>query len=79
MSALITLARYFANLKSNERTIIFVAFTGEELGLVGSSYFASLVDSSKIVAVFNFDMIGRPISGNLGPYVTGDKYSNLAF
>src|SRR3954464_11110743 len=39
-SALISLARYFGFSKSNKRTIILVAFAGEELGLLGSTALA---------------------------------------
>ena len=44
-----------------KRSIILVAFTGEEMGLLGSKYFTdhSPVDMKKIKAMFNFDMIGR--------------------
>lgn len=47
--------------KDLKRSIILVAFTGEEMGLLGSRYFAdhSPVDMKKIKAMFNFDMIGR--------------------
>jgi hypothetical protein len=43
------------------RSIVFVAFSGEELGLLGSEYFVSNspipLDSS--IAMVNFDMVGR--------------------
>lgn len=43
------------------RSIIFVAFSGEEMGLLGSKYFVnnSPVPIKKIKAMFNFDMVGR--------------------
>jgi len=43
------------------RSILFVAFTGEEMGLIGSKYFVNHppVDLKKITAMFNFDMVGR--------------------
>ena len=42
-----------------ERTLRFVFFTGEEQGLVGSSYYAQAVKNAgeNIVAVYNMDMI----------------------
>jgi hypothetical protein len=44
------------------RTIIFAAWCGEELGLIGSNYFVSDppegVDIDKVVADFNMDMVG---------------------
>lgn len=43
------------------RSIIFVAFGAEEMGLVGSKHFItnSPVEIGKIIAMINFDMIGR--------------------
>jgi hypothetical protein len=44
-----------------KRSIIFISFSGEEMGLLGSKYFTdhSPVDMKKIKAMFNFDMVGR--------------------
>jgi len=44
-----------------KRSIIFVTFSAEEMGLIGSKYFVSHspVDLKKIIAMFNFDMVGR--------------------
>ncbi|MES2807375.1 MAG: M20/M25/M40 family metallo-hydrolase, partial [Bacteroidota bacterium] len=39
-TAVIALARYFKRLNNNERTLIFVAFTAEEIGGYGSQYFS---------------------------------------
>jgi hypothetical protein len=43
------------------RSVIVVAFTGEEMGLLGSKYFVSdpPVDLSKMTLMCNLDMIGR--------------------
>ena len=43
------------------RSVLFVNFTGEELGLLGSQYFVehSPVPVESMVAMLNFDMIGR--------------------
>ncbi len=40
-TAVIMLARYFAARHDNERTLIFAAFTAEEIGGYGSQYFPS--------------------------------------
>ncbi len=56
------LAEKFASVKNQlKRSIIFIAFAGEELGLLGSSYFAnhSLVGTNKIISMINLDMVGR--------------------
>jgi len=43
------------------RSILFVAFSAEEIGLIGSKYFIdhSPVEVRKIKTMFNFDMVGR--------------------
>ncbi|TPV96686.1 MAG: M20/M25/M40 family metallo-hydrolase [Myxococcales bacterium FL481] len=43
------------------RTLVFVLFSGEELGLLGSSAFVreSPYDLTRTVAMINFDMVGR--------------------
>jgi aminopeptidase YwaD len=61
-SGLLELAEKFGYIKSQlKRSIIFTAFSGEELGLLGSAYFVNHlpVEQSKIVAMLNMDMIGR--------------------
>jgi aminopeptidase YwaD len=44
-----------------KRSIIFVAFSAEEMGLIGSKYFVNNcpVDVKSIKGMFNFDMVGR--------------------
>jgi hypothetical protein len=59
---MIELAEKFALTKgSHKRSIIFAAFSGEELGLLGSKYFTNnpLIDLSKVNAMINLDMVGR--------------------
>lgn len=62
VAGLAAVASYFKknNLKPR-RSVIFVAFTGEEEGLLGSAAFVANppVPREKIVAMINFDMIGR--------------------
>ncbi|MEP7238420.1 MAG: M28 family peptidase [Ferruginibacter sp.] len=64
VALLIELAKYYAALKINRYTLIFIAFSGEELGLLGSAYTASNLNQSYIHAVVNFDMVGRSINRN---------------
>jgi len=44
-----------------KRSIIFICFSGEEMGLLGSKYFVNnpTVNIKQIKAMFNFDMVGR--------------------
>lgn len=56
------LARAFRNLKKKpKRTILFILFTAEEKGLLGSKYYVEnpLFPLEKTVAMINLDMIGR--------------------
>ncbi len=49
-----------------ENTLVFIAFAGEEEGLVGASLFAAKVldEHTKIDAVLNNDIVGSVLSGN---------------
>src|SRR5947207_10247244 len=62
VAGLLELARLLAtqNPKSR-RTIVFIAFSGEEEGLMGSSYYVNhpIVPLANTVAMINMDMIGR--------------------
>lgn len=79
VSAVISLANYYKKRNDNERTLLFVAFTAEEIGLVGSRYFAENIDPDKIVAMVNIEMIGKDAKfGANSLYVTGFDQSNLA-
>ena len=64
-TAVLTLAQYFKELGTNERSIVFIAFTGEEMGLLGSRYFGKDVDASKFIAGINIEMIGK--TSTFGP------------
>ena len=59
-AAVLELARLIAN-RPLRRSVLFVNFSGEELGLLGSQYFVdhSPVPVDSIVAMLNFDMVGR--------------------
>lgn len=73
-AALIEIARmYSENIKLGnypEQTVYFIAFTAEEMGLLGSEYFVQNpvfnLDSCKIM--INMDMIGRPIRSTNNNY-----------
>lgn len=60
VAAIINLAQRMAA-NPPARTIIFVAFSGEELGLLGSAYYVRqpTVSLSRTMAMINFDMVGR--------------------
>jgi aminopeptidase YwaD len=50
-----------ANKSKLKRSVVFVAFGAEELGIIGSKEFfkASLIESAKIKTMINLDMVGR--------------------
>ena len=78
VTAVITLAKYFKELNQNERTIIFVAFTGEEVGGFGSKYFSQAINPDPVVAMFNIEMIGTESKwGKNSAYITGFEKSNF--
>jgi hypothetical protein len=55
------------------RTVVFIAFSGEEEGLLGSSYYTKhpLYPISETVAMLNFDMVGRLRNNKLIVYGAG--------
>ena len=81
-SALLELASAFQKAKEDgkqpKRSILFIAFTGEELGLLGSTFYTDnpLVSLDNTVANINIDMIGRKtkdyeLDSNLMVYMIG--------
>ncbi|HKP70428.1 MAG TPA: M20/M25/M40 family metallo-hydrolase, partial [Pyrinomonadaceae bacterium] len=64
-SAVLELARNFAKEKKNKRTLIFMAFSGEEEGLLGSKFYVNnaAYPLDKTIAMINLDMVGR-LNGN---------------
>ncbi|RYG00512.1 MAG: M28 family peptidase [Chitinophagaceae bacterium] len=60
-AALIELARLLKSGKAKNNNYLFVAFSGEELGLFGSKYFTehATIDLSTANYMINMDMVGR--------------------
>jgi Peptidase family M28 len=77
-TAVIELAKYFSTQKKPKRTLLFVAFTAEESGGYGSSYFSKALDPKKVVAMFNIEMIGTESKwGKNSAYITGYEKSDF--
>ncbi len=77
-TAVIALAKYFKKSNINERSLIFAAFTAEEIGGFGSKYFSQQLDPEKIVAMFNIEMIGKPSKwGQNAAFMTGFERSDF--
>ena len=61
-AGVLELARIFSTQRPKlKRTLVFIAFSGEEEGLLGSNYYVNhpLMPLDKTVAMINMDMIGR--------------------
>ncbi|MCR5889583.1 M20/M25/M40 family metallo-hydrolase [Hymenobacter sp. J193] len=77
-TAVVTLAEHFKKRDDNARPLIFVAFTAEEIGGLGSRYFASQLNPQQVVAMFNIEMIGK--LAKFGPntaFITGFDKSDF--
>ncbi len=60
-AGVLELARYLASRPKLKRGVLFLTFAGEELGLLGSSFYVNNPELpiAKAVAMLNLDMIGR--------------------
>ena len=63
VASIIEIARYLKSSNENNYNYLFLAFSGEELGLYGSKSFVdnvqNLIDSNHINCMINLDMVGR--------------------
>ncbi|WP_443937123.1 M20/M25/M40 family metallo-hydrolase [Pedobacter sp. MW01-1-1] len=77
-TAMIALAKYYKALKNNERTLVFVAFTAEEIGGYGAKYFSNKLNPDDVVAMFNIEMIGKDSKfGKNTAFITGYERSDF--
>lgn len=77
-TGVISLAKYYKQLKNNERTLVFVAFTAEEIGGFGARYFSSKLNPDDVVAMFNIEMIGKESKfGKNTAFITGYERSDF--
>ncbi|MEO8933190.1 MAG: M28 family peptidase [Xanthomarina sp.] len=80
-SAVLALAKYFTEKKTNGRSLMFVLFSGEEMGLLGSKHLANKLKKEDInlYTMLNFEMIGVPfVNRNYTAFLTGYDLSNMA-
>lgn len=81
VAALIEIARCFAAGKyRNGKTLVFIAFSGEENHAMGAHYFVGnpVFPLDKLSSMYNLEMLGVP--GELGKrqlWMTGSSYSNM--
>lgn len=73
-------AKYFAETKSNKRSILVVYFSAEEKGLLGSKSLAAKLkqDGFNLYMMLNFEMLGVPMQRDYEVFITGYKKSNMA-
>ncbi|MFK7782152.1 M28 family peptidase [Psychroserpens sp.] len=80
-SAVIAMAKYFATMKNNKRSIMFTLFSAEELGLLGSKHLAKRLKSQNLnlYTMVNFEMIGVPFKDrDYQAFLSGYDLSNMA-
>ena len=78
VTAVLGLAEHYKALDINERSILFVTFTAEEMGLIGSDYFGKQIPPKQVIAGINIEMIGK--ESPFGPktaWITGFDRSNF--
>jgi len=82
-AALIELARLLKNSRLNKSNYLFIAFSGEELGLFGSKYFVEhpTINLTNVNYMINMDMVGRLNDSSkvltIGGYGTSPEWSSL--
>jgi Zn-dependent M28 family amino/carboxypeptidase len=78
--AVAEIARYFSSQKNNKRSILFIFFSGEEKGLLGSRHLAAKLknENFNLYSMLNFEMIGVPMKRDFLTYITGYNKSNMA-
>ena len=80
-TAVTEVVKYFAKFKNNKRSILFVFFSAEEKGLLGSKHLATKLKEQNmdLYFMFNFEMIGVPMEDKgMDMYLTGFGRSNMA-
>jgi len=82
-AALIELARKLKASKATNNNYLFIAFSGEELGLFGSKYFTEnpTIDLKTVNYMINMDMVGRLNDSSkvltIGGYGTSSEWSSV--
>jgi|CXWL01.1.fsa_nt_gi hypothetical protein len=82
-AALIELARKLKSSKATNNNYLFIAFSGEELGLFGSKYFTQhpTIDLTTVNYMINMDMVGRLNDSSkvvtVGGYGTSSTWSEV--
>ncbi|HET9423763.1 MAG TPA: M20/M25/M40 family metallo-hydrolase [Gemmatimonadaceae bacterium] len=80
--AVLEIARIMKKWPAPRRTVVFMAFTGEEAGAVGTGWYVAnpVRPLSSMAADFQIEMIGRPDTLGMGPgraWLTGYERSTM--
>jgi hypothetical protein len=79
-AAVMALAEHFAE-QPTDRSLVFILFSAEEVGLIGSRHWVenATVPIEEVVAMFNYDMLGRPEDDTLevGGHLTAAELEPL--
>ncbi len=61
VAVMLHLAKKLSEEKDSQNNYLFIAFSGEEMGLLGSNYFVKnpTIDTKKVSYMINMDMVGR--------------------
>jgi acetylornithine deacetylase/succinyl-diaminopimelate desuccinylase-like protein len=79
VAAMLMLAKYFKELPAPDYSIFFIAFSGEELDMIGSSAFVKSINIQKVKQVINLEMLGRARGRRPDqqlPFVTFDQHDD---
>jgi len=81
VAAMIELARILTGIKSNTNNYLFIAFSGEELGLLGSKYWLeNRTTELQVNYMINLDMVGRYNATRMltiGGYGTSPEWASI--
>jgi Zn-dependent M28 family amino/carboxypeptidase len=80
-SSVLAMAKYFSAKKNNKRSLLFVLFSAEEKGLLGSKHLAKKLKSENmnLYTMVNLEMIGVPFKDrDYTAFVSGFDKSNMA-
>jgi len=80
-TAVLAMSKYFAQAKNNKRSIMFVLFSGEELGVLGSIHLAKKLKAENLdlYTMVAFEMIGVPLKDkDYDVFLSGYELSNMA-
>lgn len=79
VAGILQLAEHYAKqIQPIRRTLVFAAFSAEEVGIYGSKHFANHINSNNVKAMINIEMIGKPSEFGQGKvWISGSQYSNL--